>query len=375
MSLLKLSAFNIPSNIVTSCVKSVKPEGLCVLIKPTLFKETKKPNYSIGFIETPQIYFNGNNKFSVELFNGSKPFKIFPPYGNADFKKNNKLSCSIGRCECDEDYFVSQCDESILKLMQFEKYMCALFDFVTLADILFIDITSFKSDAEFLKAVYTKLNCNKETIEAVDSYVDYLRSNKITVESDDSEIENLFALLKPSLMSYFNSHKAEMSKYASIKFFGKITNLSDTKLTTIPKTKEFTTDDGLVKMNFINSKLNFNVNLEGDKPNFYVTKYIDGKALKPLTTKVLTDIIEQSRSKLLSFRVICNLEYQLIKVSNTPHHMLKWNITQIKWTKNNNVSNEVNWLVGDDDDSLEDGWERCEDIPCGIGSEDFEQDY
>ena len=40
----------------------------------------------------------------------------------------------------------------------------------------------------------------------------------------------------------------------------KITNMNDTKLTTIPKTKEFTTEDGLVKMNFINSKLNFNVN-------------------------------------------------------------------------------------------------------------------
>lgn len=362
------------------------PECITKIPADQFFKIDKTNKYADTSLVLPNIYINNNeNQWTKDyLFTyGSKTekvgYKIMPPFSDKGIipekfeKATQKLFVNLG----------SITDEK--KQVAFiEWQICQAFEFAIYSKILNIDISKFKTDKEFISAVYLALGSTEpDTIEV---YLENIKNKIVNVkvakgkksndeddDEDDDFSTNVFdfgAISKDAFKSYIDSHSGSKSKNTTetldkknpcLLYFYKSKQIQQITFKQKFQVIQFNVKDektGVLKpieaLTF-NAKFTVLYNPESQARSMRYITQCSNKAVKkgihPMTIKdfQFKDKIKFSGMLVLTLTPTCNI-YKITSNNIIRSESLDWSVTQITMDKNAGASTNVDLFIEEDDD-------------------------
>lgn len=346
MNIYQASSFNYPTNII-DMINTDKCDVKLVANAATFKSKTITNGSELG---RPDVMIKCKGKYTsdalVKLFSSNQGTKIFPPFGNAPYKYNNKLMIGFGKYDASSSDFI--------KAYLFSKAIGIASDFMIASRVLELDISKYKTDKEFVDAVNEKLG--KKADEDLEEFLAYAHSTQPSVITETNEFRGLIDVigdhLKEALKTCPGFKTNETATFM----------LKNWKSTKNPfKVAEVDVKDRktneMITLTTSTASLVFTTKTPTSTSEFYCTKEVKGKKLITLTTDNMPSYVE--KKSMCNF--ICKVTLDWRKFTTGVTNGVKLEVRQFI-CKPFEQKNEV--IMFDDDDENNDnsdGWEEYND--------------
>ena len=332
--LIKISQFNYPTEIINL----INGQELFKLrVNQKTFTTTDVSN---GVkLNEPELVarINGQyvSKWFLKLSETPLPVRIFPPFGGADYKFVNKLLVSSGKFD--------ETNVGLIKLALLSKALAIAVDFLLVAKLLDIDITPYKTDAEFFDAIKGKLGNGSS--EALDEFLVECHSQELVFSEAEETPIGLIDIVRDNFKDYFKANPSVKTNKIYT-FLGLAKQWISTKSTIKPIHKTLCKDGVETDFKTINCSLIFKIKTPTTKFENYCTKLVDKNKLITLDEKMMEKITDGK----INANFVSSVEIDLRKYKTGLTNSIKFTISQFNYKPYEQQAAEIMLSAFDDED-------------------------